>query len=287
MRQAHPLHGQTPPAVTPPPTVTPPVSATPDKTVTIPAIIPATISGDVARAPQGGMIDYVAPEFTYRIPGSVCGPDITDNVFAAMRSMKIMFDANLTKQEDACRSLIDPQTGGWAWDIEHMAPATEGTFFTVFAPNICSIPKPECAASVEFLGTCYHTQIVNYVQWGMMTALCGGSYPEVGAALHRVRNIFTGPLSAPTQAQMRMADVGAEYKKLLEQKPDGPDLSALREDHIAKSKFIARAHLACSLSCPITPSGKNLLKEWILKFKWVGLTPPSKDDARYDGRTGR
>ncbi len=53
----------------------------------------------------------------------VCGPDVTPAVIKTLKKIREDFNASPEKQTAACRSLIDPRTGGVAWDIDKLSPA--------------------------------------------------------------------------------------------------------------------------------------------------------------------
>jgi hypothetical protein len=230
----------------------------------------------------------------------ICGPDITDLVLNVLRDMKKLFDANPDKQTEACRSLLDPRTATQAWDIFELGPVTSPTpgmeydagldqwidrksgikktpWFTEYS-NLCAIPRPVCGATVEFLGTCQHPQVVNYVQWGMMMSLCGGLYPLAGAAAHKVWNAAAYGLTAPSGPQENMVKVGSEYKDELDKDPTNgkgsfvPNITEIKRRLQERDHAISHAEQDCELKCELTDEQRHKLLAHDFYFAWHGLT---------------
>ena len=135
-----------------------------------------------------------------------------------------------------------------------------------------------CGATVVFLGTCQHAQVVNYAQWGMMTSLCGGLYPLIGAALHKVWNAEEYGLTAPSGPQQNMVSVGSEYKDELDKAPAGaasdsfvPDITQIKRRLQERDQAIKHAEQDCEMKCELTAEQRRKLTERNFYFRWLGL----------------
>lgn len=236
----------------------------------------------------------------------ICGPDITPAVIATLRKIMADYNNNPDEQESACRSLIDPRTGGTAWDIVELSPrhavpqplnkedkpyVYEKKFDAWvqrtkngnvrhwrrpwFTPtsNMCAIPRadPVCAPTVEFFGICEHAQVVNYIQWKFMMRLCGGVYPLAGPALHGAWNMVQYGNSAPRERQSNMSDIAGEIFDKLEDDPDSNDFSDIAEQLKELHAGVQSPVQECALSCGITIDKP-------FDYVWTGLT----DKRPYD-----
>lgn len=164
---------------------------------------------------------------------SICGPDITDNVFGVLDRMhRDWMKWSEDKRTENCRSLISPLTALSAWDIVELAPgkgfptrdeykvergSDEGYEryikwakfrFEEQAP-MCGKPREQCANTVTFLGKCIDPQIVNYVQWGSMSTLC--DYSALTASAHSARATIQGTPDEVYTGQQAMAEIGSGY----------------------------------------------------------------------------
>lgn len=249
----------------------------------------------------------------------ICGPDITDQVLKVLADIKKKFDENPERQTQACRALFDPKTGPSAWDIVELSPGVAPVKDSSYDPstdefveppdpaapnaprdrkkpwftsvsNYCAIPRPVCGATVTFLGTCQHAQVVNYTQWGMVTSLCGGLYPLIGAALHKVWNAKEYGLTAPSGPQQNMVSVGSEYKEELDKAPAGaasgsfvPDITEIKRRLQERDREIKHAEQDCELKCELTAEQRRKLTERDFGFRWTGMwsdSPPPQTTVR-------
>lgn len=182
---------------------------------------------------------------------TLCGPDITEFVLAVMRKMKEEFDNLQPKDKDiACGNLINPKYALKAWDIGGLDPETSPGEGDEFDPETndwiigagkarangagtalvrtkgkfshrhfwlegisakCAIPRPQCSATVEFMGTCQHAQVVNYFQWGMMRSICTNHIgPTWGPTMDAMKATYT--ITSPNaEAQNALVDAGSDY----------------------------------------------------------------------------
>ena len=146
---------------------------------------PSTMTG--ASSAGGGSLtgaepDGDDPRDTEENP-MICGPDVTLHVLGALDGMINDYDnATPVQKELACRNLISVDTAEAAWDMVPLAPpyydAEEGpspdmTYWLEDVAKACAIPRHwPCGPTVQFLGQCMHSQVLNYIQWGVMNKLC-------------------------------------------------------------------------------------------------------------------
>ncbi|MBN8456501.1 MAG: hypothetical protein J0M04_01455 [Verrucomicrobia bacterium] len=114
---------------------------------------------------KDGNKTYLEPKCTT----SVCGPDITKALQAAMRQLTQFFRGlPLRDRISVCATFYD----GDGWDIEQLYQNTENPI-----PNSCgqasSRNEENCGKTVTYEGSCYYRGSVNYVLWGRMHDLCG------------------------------------------------------------------------------------------------------------------
>lgn len=232
------------------------------------------------------------------ISNSVCGPDITDKVLAVLRKMKADFDANPAKQGEACRNLVNPLEAEDAWDINGLDPSLSpqseddkydpvkdrwkyhaGPWFTL-ASKICARPRPQCAASVEFLGTCQHAQIVNYTQWGLMTRLCGALTSLTGDMARGARNTFSVVMgSQEVFAQNTMVEFGSDYADLIAKKgytDDDVNEIAKKVRKRSNNEIDPRPEQACKLHCEMSAADKSTFDKQVFGYKWLGIPGHNK-----------
>ncbi len=176
-------------------------------------------------------------------PKTICGPDITDNVFRVLD--KIHKDWRSWDSSTKAKKCISLFTSLSAWDIRALAPGyapptetqyeerywngtgsltekwkkflgTQKFWFEDDAPA-CGKPRLQCTSTVTFLGKCVHPQVVNYVQWGVMNRLC--SQEGAGKAARSLYssmapgNIFDGQkiMSGVGSAYTAATDAGSYY----------------------------------------------------------------------------
>ncbi len=267
----------------------------PPKTEEKPKTPPPTTGGDVVTYPK-----KKKPE------DSLCGPDITDAVLAVLRDMKKDYDGlSPAAKAAACDKITDwtsPKTAINAWDIHGLSPSnvpgkgdefdentddwvhTKSKTKSHFKPwltgidDACAVPRPRCAATVEFLGTCQHAQIVNYVQWGFMSGLCGQHEKFVKMLAHyqTAKMILSLGGSRDTRdPEDTMVTVGESYEKALEDQKDNnaapPDDSSLREFVKKRVQGSSRPEAFCKLSCPVTDAQRARIKATINGYHWNGM----------------
>ena len=122
----------------------------------------------------------------------ICGPDVTEQVIDILDLMKRVWaswDADTRKEH--CWKIVSPRTALGAWDMAPFSPSSYKDLRVV--PDYCAIPEWPCGATVEFMGHCVPSQVVNYLQWGAMTRLCKNS--ATGIALHELRDTANSLLS--------------------------------------------------------------------------------------------
>lgn len=162
-----------------------------------PVPAPATVTREPPKTPA-----VQPPTFAQRKPEKdepVCGPDVTDYLLGLLQSMVEWYSQQSAEgQAKACSALYGLQFNG-AWDMTNFAPADsnrekdEYLWWGRMFPDVCARPKYPCGATVEFLGQCLDTQIVNYVQWGAVNQLCGTV--ERGRLAHTARTVALGVFS--------------------------------------------------------------------------------------------
>jgi hypothetical protein len=281
---------------------------------------------------------------------AICGPDITELVFNALRDMRNEFMNNPDKQTAACHALLDPMTAPTAWDIYPLSPGSAPLSGTHYSPanddwrstdpppappsistndtpeqakakqddyekalqnhdaaikrsikkpwftqysKVCAVPREVCGATVEFLGTCQHAQVVNYVQWGMMMSLCGTGYPTIGKLAHAIWNHMQYNDQAPTDQQENMVDAGEGLADAISHDPYSAGLFNTRVDDARRKLQEAdqkKSHpeQACELKCELTAQQEAQLNESPFAYHWAGLqhsVPSSnRDDLKGEGK---
>ena len=210
--EAPPLSPPSTPVLAPPPPP-PEHPHTVERPPTTPPITP----------PKTAQVTERRPTTSTGGDGAICGPKVTDKVFATLAKIRREFQEKPQENKDAaCGNLYGPLSYNSAWDIEGLDPTTSPGFDgdrirgvpgtgsgpqATYDPstggwkkkdgqrfypwltrysNACAIPRPDdaCAATVQFMGTCQHAQIVNYVMWGAVNKLCGVRLDRARAAVH-------------------------------------------------------------------------------------------------------
>ncbi len=227
------------------------ITMTPEKTL---ACRPKSTGGETPPAPR-----------------EVCGPDITEKVFATLDKIRRDFSANKAKNLTGglCSALYGVKTHENAWDIVGLGPGTSpgdeaewdpqgcgwkrkadgGTFnpWLTGVSQSCAIPRPDdaCAATVQFMGTCQHAQVVNYVMWGLINKLCDFPLSDARGAVG-LRSMFAeGELK---QRQLDMTNIG---------------YAATSPDQV-KPKFLTTPSqfAKCQLKCPVSLPARPWLYIW-------------------------
>jgi len=269
----------------------------------------------------------------------ICGPDITELVFNALRDMRNNFMDNPDKQTAACHALLDPKTAPTAWDIYPLSPGSAPLHGTQYSPEnddwrspdpaptppsistddtpeqaqdkhddyekelkkyndtinkpwftgyskACAVPRDPCGATVEFLGTCQHAQVVNYVQWGMMMSLCGTGYPTIGKLAHAIWNHMQYNDQAPTDQQNNMVDAGEGMADAIYHDPQNmqgvfnPRLDDLRRKLKEADGQKSHPEQACALECKLTAEEEAKLNERPFGYHWAGLQESTEGSNR-------
>ena len=177
-------------------------------------------------------------------------------------------------------SWIADQFGGLASPFRpkgKWVPGTPGTWLTRIS-DACAIPRPYpvCAATVEFLGTCQHAQIVNYAMWGMVMGLCDesgtGATHALGNFWRGARNLLGRGGTPPDQELM--VRVGERYHDLARGAGGGPppDTEELANWLQFEDERANHPERACPLHCPLTELQQRKIKVAIHGFDWDGLT---------------
>lgn len=302
-----------PVVATTPPDELPVTPATPAETA-VPAESGSGFDlGDTLKLDGGKTVDYGTTAYSTPRPPlphsrppedpnvKICGPDITPAVIKTLKKIREEYNSNPEKQAAACRSLIDPRSGGSAWDMNQLSPAVavpkaygdakpfsyekefdawvqrdeKGEIKEWTQPwftgesAMCAIPRndPVCAPTVEFFGICEHAQVVNYVQWRFMLGLCGGGYPYVGPALHKAWNTVQYGGNAPKQAQDNMSEVAKRILDKLEENENETDFSDIKDALVDLDAGLSKEIHECELKCPI-----KIDREF--GYIWKGLTEP-------------
>jgi hypothetical protein len=184
----------------------------------------------------GVPVQSTSNPFSTNTPAYICGPDVTENVLAALREIRSAYNGwSAAKQEAKCDEIHGFVSGISAWDIYELSPerapnkrSSEDVlkvskyWFEKDAPGCC-IPRWPCGPTVEFFGQCVHSQVVNYAQWGAMNKLCdtpieGFLDLKLYTVLLPVVQIFPSLLQLETPdmnrhfaAQEAMSDLGGSY----------------------------------------------------------------------------
>ena len=226
------------PVSPPPPNTTqanapPPIQPSGGHTVERPPTPPAQTA--VTAPPQQQPPTAVTPPPPP--PGAaICGPVVTEKVFATLAKMTRDYNAKPGVKASACHNLYGPTSYKTAWDITGLDPSTspgnpdendapqatwnpqtgtwqrsmDGRPFSAWltgASKYCAIPRPDdaCAATVQFMGTCQHAQVVNYVMWGRVNKLCSFPLSKARAAVS-LRSAFGD--AEMRQRQLDMTNIG-------------------------------------------------------------------------------
>lgn len=113
----------------------------------------------------------------------ICGPDVTDAIKHLLVGIQRDWDSWTPEFRT---SQIDSITGlssfNSAWNIFEFGPGVIGrAAWNKITPADC--PKGvACADTVTVHGSCWHRQQVNYILFGVIETLCGGSFS--GETLH-------------------------------------------------------------------------------------------------------
>ena len=111
----------------------------------------------------------------------ICGPDVTAALTAVLGRIKSDFDSRSDYlrvstsgygKGTLCDGLLDYVHGLRAWDIIELFEYPQRAGWSPCTGGLCAIPRQPCGDSVEILGHCYHSGVVNYIMFGFITQLC-------------------------------------------------------------------------------------------------------------------
>lgn len=217
----------------------------------------------------------------------VCGPDITDHVLGTLQLM-IQTHSQMSPDEvkARCDSLYSSQADG-AWEMRFMGPFESDRsndqyiYFGRFGfQDRCAVPKNPCGATVEFLGYCLDVQIVNYVEWGAINALCGtvGMGVQTHWLRDRVVTTFRGALNGELvfgegdayQTQELMARLGGHWVGTSTPLPWRKERleSIMRHNVQSNSSVFRQTARNCPLNCDKYVAEKPILDSFEWGFKW-------------------
>jgi RHS repeat-associated protein len=112
-----------------------------------------------------------------------CGPDVTEYVGNVLSDVTTWYGGlSDARKKESCQRLITPSlagTGGSenAWDIVRLARLGFVSPVYMFAPARQG-SSPSCKTTVKYAGACYESRDVNYLMWGKMMSLCGGTFSD-------------------------------------------------------------------------------------------------------------
>jgi hypothetical protein len=198
----------TPPPQQPPTAVTPP--AAPDQAVCGPVVTAkvfatlAKMTSDFNKAPGQkvmachNLYGLTSFESAWDIQGLDPGtsPGASDDP-------GYRIDPSRARRAGPPQAQWNPQAGEW----RRTADGGNFTPWLTGYSKACAIPRPDdaCAATVQFMGTCQHAQVVNYAMWGRVNKLCGYPLNEARAAVS-ARSFFGD--DEMKQRQLDMTNIG-------------------------------------------------------------------------------
>lgn len=231
---------------------------------------------------------------------------------------------SISERSRRCTALYAPTSFNVAWDILQLSPrvtplgddpgtpedeSQEPAWFERFT-DTCSWPREPCGPTVEFHGMCVHSQILNYMQWGLMNRLCGGGraqdwslidWDAAATATARARTLANGlaggnmsAASAIADEQILFTELGARFADIedtrLEARSDfytdqdeGADIRALQATYAAAlaagvrqlAGMAGRAINQCLLTCRLSVEEQFELN--LVEFGYIW------GDYRYEG----
>jgi hypothetical protein len=253
----------------------------------------------------------------------ICGPDVTDRVLRVLDRMIDDHDAATpADRAKACENIntLQRDQGGvmiaeYAWDIYALGPgiapssySDPGQFWYEGVSPVCARPRSPCGPTVTFLGQCVHSQVVNYMQWGAMNALCDTE--TTGQLSHWARATAGGVKTslgdpgnwqwktASYPAQVRMSETGSSYVSHRRRHDADPDLagdpaswpperqrelrSALLADELGAkvagdADWAARGDGQCAMICRLTAAQDQAIDDKLWSYNWLGLRGGSPD----------
>jgi hypothetical protein len=154
----------------------------------------ATLSMLVAPPPAP-----VAPPGPTSGPTAVCGPDVSQQIRAAVSRTRTTFTGwSTSDRNSACGALTSVVTGGFAWDIVDLH---NNAWILSYRPACASAhATPACGSTVAIDGECSYAGSPNYVIFGVMCKLCRDHYA------------LTDPRTAPDFDESNMLHLIDVYK---------------------------------------------------------------------------
>jgi len=155
----------------------------------------------------GGSVDTAPAQAVVQREQRVCGPDVTNQIFALWNRIERVFKTqwNSDKQAEACRYLIAPYPNApfdWTQNInafDTIPLCYGGAVNWLMRSEVldipCGIPSPldqdreaelsqaaaearnMCSVSVAVRGKCWLSGTVNYGTYGMMMSICDDVFP--------------------------------------------------------------------------------------------------------------
>lgn len=123
--------------------------------------------------------------------GALCGPNVTDEVRAAVGRTRTTFGGwGRGDREAHCDALDSYRTGAYAWDIVELH---NNAWISARYRPACATAgaTPPCGSTVQIDSDCSYAGSPNYVIFGAMCRLCSDHYAGVGDASGAAR--FTQP----------------------------------------------------------------------------------------------
>lgn len=111
---------------------------------------------------------------------SVCGPDITSELYDAVGLAETMFNGwTSDEKDDRCHALVSLETGGIAWDIDQLYNRNHSWILgyrpacaTAQNHSAASGADELCGNTVEVNNQCFYAGSPNYIIFGKMMKLC-------------------------------------------------------------------------------------------------------------------
>lgn len=112
-------------------------------------------------------------------PQSVCGPNVTAQIQAAVANTRSTFAGwSNPGKHNACQALISLSTGAYAWDIIELH---NNAWLLGYRPACATAgATPPCGSTVQVGTDCYYAGSPNYVIFGTMCSVCNAHYASIG-----------------------------------------------------------------------------------------------------------
>ena len=215
----------------------------------------------------------------------ICGPDLTKYVLDILAFVRKTWESwDKAEQEKRCSRLTDIRYALAAWDMAPFAPEAYDQLRVV--PEYCAVNWP-CTGTVEFMGHCLPSQVVNYIQWGAMNRLCGNR--AMGIFVHSLRDTVSSLVSSVVNVVTLNASLGNPAKGknydgqyamsvigyyFMSKKPEERDfaervMKRLLDRYVRESgdDWWKMDGTDCALICEET-AGAELVKEKLDRLEW-------------------